>query len=70
MARNIVRPYDEQSEKESDREKDLGEELANVLFVALRHHSSLVPTRKEPFPNKPPQNQSKHDRAKDNKVCL
>lgn len=35
VARIIARRYGEQSEKESDRNKDLGEELADVIFVAL-----------------------------------
>lgn len=35
VARIIARRYGEQSEKESDRDKDLGEELADVLFVLL-----------------------------------
>ncbi len=35
VARIIARRYGEQSEKESDRNKDLGEELADVLFVTL-----------------------------------
>jgi len=34
-ARIIARRYGEQSEKESDKSKDLGEELADVLFVLL-----------------------------------
>ena len=35
VARIIARRYGEQSEKESDKSKDLGEELADVIFVAL-----------------------------------
>ena len=35
VARIIARKYGEQSEKESDKSKDLGEELADVLFVTL-----------------------------------
>ena len=35
VARIIARRYGEQSEKESDATKDLGEELADVLFVVL-----------------------------------
>ena len=35
VARIIARRYGEQSEKESDKAKDLGEELADVLFVLL-----------------------------------
>ncbi|MFV0237021.1 MAG: nucleotide pyrophosphohydrolase [Flavobacteriales bacterium] len=33
VARIISRRYGEQSEKESDKNKDLGEELSDVLFV-------------------------------------
>ena len=36
VARIISRRYGEQSEKESDKQKDLGEELADVLFVVIR----------------------------------
>ena len=35
VARIIARRYGEQSEKGSDKNKDLGEELADVLFVIL-----------------------------------
>ena len=35
VARIIARRYGEQSEKESDKAKDLGEELADVLFVTI-----------------------------------
>ncbi|MGA1029183.1 MAG: nucleotide pyrophosphohydrolase [Flavobacteriaceae bacterium] len=35
VARIIARRYGEQSEKESDVQKDLGEELADVLFVVF-----------------------------------
>ena len=35
VARIIARRYGEQSEKESDKQKDLGEELADVVFVVL-----------------------------------
>ena len=35
VARLNARRYGEQSEKESDKQKDLGEELADVLFVVL-----------------------------------
>ncbi len=35
VARIIARRYGEQSEKESDTTKDLGEELSDVLFVLL-----------------------------------
>ena len=35
VGRIIARRYGEQSEKESDKTKNLGEELADVLFVTL-----------------------------------
>lgn len=35
VARVISRRYGEQSEKESDKKKDLGDELADVLFVLI-----------------------------------
>lgn len=35
VARIIARRYGEQSEKETDKDKDLGEELADVVFVVL-----------------------------------
>ena len=35
VARIIARRYGEQSEKESDKNADLGEELADVVFVVL-----------------------------------
>lgn len=35
VARIIARRYGEQSEKENDKIKDLGEELADVVFVVL-----------------------------------
>jgi NTP pyrophosphatase (non-canonical NTP hydrolase) len=35
VARIMARRYGEQSEKESDRHKDLGDEMADVLFVLM-----------------------------------
>lgn len=35
VARIMARRYGEQSEKESDKNKDLGDELADVIFVIL-----------------------------------
>lgn len=35
VARIIARRYGEQSEKPADKNKDLGEELADVIFVAV-----------------------------------
>jgi NTP pyrophosphatase (non-canonical NTP hydrolase) len=35
VARIIARRYGEQSEKETDQDKDLGDELADVLWVLI-----------------------------------
>jgi NTP pyrophosphatase (non-canonical NTP hydrolase) len=35
LARIMVRRYGEQSEKESDKNKDLGDEMADVLWVLI-----------------------------------
>jgi NTP pyrophosphatase (non-canonical NTP hydrolase) len=35
VARIIARRYGEQSEKESDKSKDLGDEMADVMFVLI-----------------------------------
>ena len=35
VARIMARRYGEQSEKESDKNKDLGDEMADVLFVLV-----------------------------------
>ena len=35
VARIMARRYGEQSEKESDKSKDLGDEMADVLFVLI-----------------------------------
>lgn len=35
VARIMARRYGEQTEKESDKDKDLGAELADVIFVAI-----------------------------------
>ncbi len=35
LSRIMARRYGEQSSKESDKEKDLGEEMADVLFVLI-----------------------------------
>ena len=35
VARIISRRYGEQSEKDEDKNKDLGEELADVIFVVM-----------------------------------
>ena len=35
VARIMARRYGEQSEKETDKDKDLGDEMADVLFVLI-----------------------------------
>lgn len=35
VARIMARRYGEQSEKESDKDKDLGDELADVMFILI-----------------------------------
>ncbi|CAG0906125.1 unnamed protein product, partial [Darwinula stevensoni] len=45
VARIIARRYGEQSEKESDKTKDLGEELADVLFVIQLGGSKSISNR-------------------------
>lgn len=52
VARIIARRYGEQSEKESDQSKDLGEELADVLFVTLCLANQTGTNLQEAFDNK------------------
>lgn len=52
VARIIARRYGEQSEKESDKNKDLGEELADVLFVTLCLANQTGVNLQEAFNNK------------------
>ena len=52
VARIIARRYGEQSEKETDKEKDLGEELADVLFVTLCLANQTGVNLQEAFDNK------------------
>lgn len=52
VARIIARRYGEQSEKESDKTKDLGEELADVLFVTLCLANQTGVNLQEAFDNK------------------
>ena len=47
VARIIARRYGEQSEKESDKNKDLGEEMADVLFVLICS-CSIIPKKSTP----------------------
>jgi len=52
VARIIARRYGEQSEKPSDQEKDLGEELADVVFVVLCLANQTGIDLQEAFDNK------------------
>ncbi len=62
VARIISRRYGEQSEKESDKTKDLGEELADVLFVTLCLANQTGTNLQEAFDKKM---QKKTERDKD-----
>lgn len=52
VARIIARRYGEQIEKDSDRTKDLGEELADVLFVTLCLANQTGTDLQQAFDNK------------------
>ena len=52
VARVIARRYGEQSEKDSDAKVDLGEELADVLFVVLCLANQTGIDLQEAFDNK------------------
>ena len=52
VARIIARRYGEQSEKISDKDKDLGEELADVIFVALCLANQTGVNLQDAFDNK------------------
>lgn len=52
VARIIARRYGEQSEKASDKDKDLGEELADVIFVAVCLANQTGVNLEEAFQNK------------------
>lgn len=62
VARIISRRYGEQSEKKSDKTKDLGEELADVLFVTLCLANQTGTNLQEAFDKKM---QKKTERDKD-----
>ncbi|MCB0461182.1 MAG: nucleotide pyrophosphohydrolase [Flavobacteriaceae bacterium] len=68
VARIIARRYGEQSEKESDKTKDLGEELADVMFVVLCLANQTGVNLEEAF-NKKLEAKTKrdHDRHHNNK---
>ncbi len=67
VARIIARRYGEQSEKESDKNKDLGEELADVVFVVLCLANQTGIDLQEAFDNKLDLKTNRdHDRHKNN----
>jgi len=67
VARIIARRYGEQSEKESDKAKDLGEELADVVFVVLCLANQTGIDLQEAFDNKLNlKTERDHDRHKNN----
>lgn len=68
VARIIARRYGEQSEKDSDKNKDLGEELADVLFVLLCLANQTGTDLSEAFYDKLNlKTQRDHDRHHNNK---
>ena len=67
VARIIARRYGEQSEKESDKNKDLGEELADVVFVVLCLANQTGVNLQEAFDKKlDVKTKRDHDRQKNN----
>lgn len=67
VARIIARRYGEQSEKESDKNKDLGEELADVVFVVLCLANQTGINLQDAFDKKINlKNQRDHDRHQNN----
>ncbi len=68
VARIIARRYGEQSEKESDKNKDLGEELADVIFVVLCLANQTGIDLQEAFDRKMIKKTNRdHDRHQNNK---
>lgn len=68
VARIIARRYGEQSEKESDKVKDLGEELADVVFVVLCLANQTGVDLQDAFDKKLAlKTKRDHDRHHDNK---
>ena len=67
VARIIARRYGEQSEKPSDKDKDLGEELADVLFVVLCLANQTGVNLQDAFDNKlAVKTERDHDRHQNN----
>ena len=71
VARIIARRYGEQSEKESDKTKDLGEELADVVFVVLCLANQTGIDLQEAFDRKMDKKTDRdHDRHHNNKKLM
>lgn len=71
VARIIARRYGEQSEKESDKAKDLGEELADVVFVVFCLANQTGIDLQEAFDRKLAYKSKRdHDRHHQNKKLL
>lgn len=71
VARIIARRYGEQSEKETDKAKDLGEELADVVFVVLCLANQTGIDLQEAFDRKLAYKSKRdHDRHHQNKKLL
>lgn len=67
VARIMARRYGEQSEKESDKNKDLGDEMADVLFVLVcLANQTGIDLEEAIKKNLDKKNQRDHQRHKDN----
>lgn len=68
VARIMARRYGEQSEKESDKDKDLGDEMADVMFVLVcLANQTGIDLEEAIKKNLEKKTQRDHQRHKDNK---
>ena len=68
VARIIARRYGEQSEKESDKNKDLGDEMADVLWVLIcLANQTGIDLEKALIKNLDKKTKRDHSRHKENK---
>ena len=68
LSRIMVRKYGEQSFKESDKNKDLGDEMADILWVLIcMANQTNIDLTKEFEKNIQKKTQRDYDRHKDNK---
>ena len=68
LSRIMVRKYGEQSFKESDKNKDLGDEMADILWVLIcMANQTNIDLTKEFEKNIRKKTQRDYDRHKDNK---